>query len=173
MQLVGSFLKMWCFSAKCCFCKKNFPQETILPEFFCFLTKTMHFSSCRRRTAFTIKDSRTWDRDPAHERTGAWSANAKKLLSCSRVHIKTKSKWNICLWSDKLKCNVSSTNVKMFHAGWQWLSEAFTNIRVKYFLYTLTLKTFWYLVTFVSKEDKNNHFGFSGRSSVTIWPLRW
>ncbi|OPJ77792.1 hypothetical protein AV530_000096 [Patagioenas fasciata monilis] len=46
----------------------------------------------RCRNVFTIEDSTAWERDPAHERTGAWSINARKLCSSSRVHIKTKSK---------------------------------------------------------------------------------
>lgn len=87
--------------------KKKNPQETVLLKFFCFLTKTMNCYTYRCRNAFTIEDSTAWERDPAHERTGAWSINGRKLWSSSRVHIKTKSKWNICLWSDKLKCSVS------------------------------------------------------------------
>lgn len=59
---------------------------------FCFPTKTMHCYTYRCRNVFTIEVSTTWVRDSAHERTGAWSINARKLLNSSRVHIKTKSK---------------------------------------------------------------------------------
>lgn len=85
----------------------NFLQETILPRFFCFLTKTMHCYTYRCRNVFTTENSTTWDRDPAYERIGVWSINARKLLSSSRVVVKTQSEWHIGVWADKLKCNVA------------------------------------------------------------------
>lgn len=122
--------------------KLHFPQETILPMFFCFPTKTMHCYTYRCRNAFTIEVSTTWVRDSAHERTGAWSINARKLLNSSRVHIKTKSKRNICLWSDKLKCNVSFHKCQNVSC---WLKIVKWNIREyqdhTLFVYSLSLKT--------------------------------
>lgn len=53
-----------------------------------------------------------------------------------------------------------STNVQIFHAPWKYLAETFGKISIKYFLYTLTLRTFLYLVIFVSEEVKNNPVGF-------------
>lgn len=72
--------------------KKKIPQESLLPKFFCFLTKTINCYTYRCRNVFTIEDNTAWERNPARERTGVWSINARKLLSSSRVHIKTKSK---------------------------------------------------------------------------------
>lgn len=53
-----------------------------------------------------------------------------------------------------------STNVQMFHAPWKYLAETFGNTSIKYFLYTLTLRTFLCLVIYVSEEVKNNPIGF-------------
>lgn len=139
---------------------KDFPQEAIFPKFFCFLTKTMPCYTYRCRNVFTIEDRTTWDRDPAHERTGAGSINARKLLSRSRIHIKTKSKWNICLWSGKLKCTVSFNkcqNVSCWLKIFIWNIQDYQN---QVLLYTLTLKTCWYLVTFVSEKIKIIILGF-------------
>lgn len=128
--------------------------------FFCFPTKTMHCYTYRCRNAFAIEVSTTWVRDSAHERTGAWSINARKLLNSSRVHIKTKSKWNICLWSDKLKCNVSfhkCQNVSCWLKIVKWNIQGDQDHILFVYSYSQNISAFSH---FCYEEDKNNVSSF-------------